>query len=98
MLSCLLWCFGREINNRHFEDCKRTLEELKSFFFFFFLNYYYSLYTWTTDFVDPLAISFNDFLVFFFFFLLVRSFFCSCVVGLCFAFLMIFLLRIKKNY
>jgi len=40
MLSCLLWCFGREINNRHFEDCKRTLEELKSFFFFFFLIYY----------------------------------------------------------
>jgi len=68
MLSCLLWCFGREINNRHFEDCKRTLEELKSFFFFFFLNYYYSIYNWTTDFLDPLAIIFNVFLFFFFFF------------------------------
>jgi hypothetical protein len=51
--SCHLWCLWRKINNRHFEDCEKTLEELKSFF--------YSLYTWAIVFVAPLVISFNDF-------------------------------------
>jgi uncharacterized membrane protein YqjE len=29
---CLLWCLWRERNDRNFEDCERTLEELESFF------------------------------------------------------------------
>jgi hypothetical protein len=33
VLSCLLWCLWREVNDRGFEDCERTLEEIKSFFF-----------------------------------------------------------------
>jgi hypothetical protein len=47
------------MNDRIFEDHKRTLEELKFFFF-------YSLYIWTAAFVAPLEISFHDFFVFFF--------------------------------
>jgi hypothetical protein len=44
VLSCLLWCLWREMNDRGFEDCERTLEEIKSFFFNI-------LYLWTTVFV-----------------------------------------------
>jgi hypothetical protein len=55
---CLLWCLWRERNDRHFEDKERTIEELISFFF-------HSLFSWTTAFLAPLVISFNDFLVLF---------------------------------
>lgn len=33
----------REMNNRSFEDCERTLEEVESFFF-------YTIYIWTAAF------------------------------------------------
>jgi hypothetical protein len=40
--SFLLWCLWREMNGRNFEDCKKTLEELKSFIYLFiFLNALY---------------------------------------------------------
>jgi hypothetical protein len=55
---CLLWCLWRERNDRHFEDKERTIEELISFFF-------HSLFSWTTAFLAPLVISFNDFLALF---------------------------------
>jgi len=67
---CLLWCLWQERNfffisiyGRRgmigcFEDCKRSLEELKSFF----LN---TLYLWTAIYVSLLVISFHDFLVLF---------------------------------
>jgi hypothetical protein len=47
---CLLWFLWRERNNRSFEDCARTLEEIKSLFF-------NTLYLWTISFVSPLVIS-----------------------------------------
>jgi hypothetical protein len=56
--SCLLWCLWREMNDRSFENRKRTLEELKSLFFS-------TLYFWTTIFVSPLLISYHDFSVLF---------------------------------
>jgi hypothetical protein len=46
------------MNNGCFENCNRTLEELKSLFF-------YTLYLWTTAFVSPVVISYYDFLVLF---------------------------------
>jgi len=55
---CLLWCLWRECNDRHLEDKERTIEELISFFI-------HSLFSWTTAFLAPLVISFNDFLVLF---------------------------------
>ena len=57
---CLLWSLWRKRNDRNFNDQGRTLEELKSSFFF-------SLFTWTTACLIPLAISFYDFLVLLFF-------------------------------
>jgi hypothetical protein len=32
--SCLLWSLLRKMNDRSFEDCERTLEEMKSLFFY----------------------------------------------------------------
>jgi hypothetical protein len=46
------------MNDRSFENRKRTLEELKSLFFS-------TLYFWTTIFVSPLLISYHDFSVLF---------------------------------
>jgi hypothetical protein len=46
------------MNNRSFEDRKRTLEKIKSLFFNI-------LYLWTTVYVFPLVISYHDFLFFF---------------------------------
>ena len=56
VLLCLLWCPWREIKDRSFEDCERTLEEIK----FLFFNILYLL---TTDFVSFFLISYLDFLV-----------------------------------
>jgi hypothetical protein len=56
--SCLLWCLWKERNSRSYEDCDRTLEEIKSLFF-------NTLYLWTVAHVFPLAISYHDFLVFY---------------------------------
>jgi hypothetical protein len=44
---------------RHFKDKEMTIKELITFFLFF------SLLSWTTAFLTPLVISFNDFLVLF---------------------------------
>jgi hypothetical protein len=49
----VLW---KENNDRSFEDCERTLEEIKSF---------YTLYLGTVAFVNPLVISHHDFIVLF---------------------------------
>jgi len=46
------------MNNRSFEDRKRTLEKIKSLFFNI-------LYLWTTVYVFPLVISYHDFFIFF---------------------------------
>jgi hypothetical protein len=46
------------MNDRCFEDCKTTLEELKSLFF-------NTLYLWTTAYVAHLVISYYDFLFLF---------------------------------
>jgi hypothetical protein len=46
---------GKE--SRCFEDCERTLEELKSLFF-------NALYFWTIVYVSPLIINYHVFLVF----------------------------------
>jgi hypothetical protein len=46
------------MNNRSFEDCERTLEEIKLLFF-------NTLYFSTVAFVSPLEINYNDFLVLF---------------------------------
>jgi hypothetical protein len=56
--SCPMWCLWREINDRSFEDREKTLEEIKSLFF-------NTLYLWTTTYVFPLAVSYQDFLVLF---------------------------------
>ena len=53
-LSCeifVLWYLWSESNDRSFEDCGMTLNELKSFFF-------NTLYLWTIDFVSPLVLCF----------------------------------------
>jgi hypothetical protein len=41
-----------------FEDCEKTLEEIKSFFF-------KTLYLWIVAYVSPLTISYSDFLILF---------------------------------
>jgi hypothetical protein len=46
------------MNYISFEDCKKTLEEIKSLFFNI-------LYFWTTAYISPLVISYHDFPVFF---------------------------------
>jgi hypothetical protein len=46
------------MNYRCFENRERTLKKVKSFFFKI-------LYLWTTAYVSPLIISYNDFLVYF---------------------------------
>jgi hypothetical protein len=56
--SYLLWGLWREMNDRNFEDCERTLEEIKSLFFNI-------LYLWTIAFVSPLVIRYLDFVVLF---------------------------------
>jgi hypothetical protein len=43
------------MNYRSFEDCERTLEEIKSLFF-------NTLYIWIAVFVSSLVISYHDFL------------------------------------
>jgi hypothetical protein len=58
MPLCLLWCLCPKRNDRCFEDCERSLEELEALF----LN---TLYLWTTAYVSPLMISFYNFLVLF---------------------------------
>jgi hypothetical protein len=57
---CISWCLWRKMNDRSFEDCERSLEEIKSLFF-------NTLYLWTTAFVSHLmiVISYHDFLVLF---------------------------------
>jgi hypothetical protein len=55
-----------------------------------------SFHTWTAVFLAPLVISFHDFLVLFFFFILDAPLVYSMCILLCFAFLLIFLLLIKK--
>jgi hypothetical protein len=45
------------MNDENFEDCERTLEELKSLFF-------NTLYLWTVAFVS-FGVSYHDFLVLF---------------------------------
>jgi hypothetical protein len=52
---CILWCIWRERNNRCFEDSPKTREELLHFFLV-------TLYSWTTGWLAPRAISFVDFL------------------------------------
>jgi hypothetical protein len=56
LLSCLLWCFLREKNDKSFENRKKTLEKIKSLFF-------NTLYLWIFAFVSLLVISYHDFLV-----------------------------------
>jgi hypothetical protein len=92
LLSVAVWRIVslEKINDRSFEDRERTLEELKSFFF-------NTLYHWTTSFVFPLVLSFNDFLVLFS--LLARCFFCILLVylGALYAFNYDYLLKKKKK-
>jgi hypothetical protein len=69
--TCLLWCIWREMIDKSFEDCKRTLEELIFLFF-------YALYLWITAFVSSFVLNFYDFLFFSFsfsFFLLLARYF-----------------------
>jgi hypothetical protein len=47
--SCRLCCLWREMNDRSFKNCEKTLEEIKSLFF-------NTLYLWTFFF----SISFGD--------------------------------------
>jgi hypothetical protein len=56
LLSLCGACEGNEITK--ISNQERTLKELKCLFF-------YSLFTWTTVFLAPLVISFNDFLIIF---------------------------------
>jgi hypothetical protein len=51
---CLLLCLWMEMNDRNFEDHKRTLEELESYFF-------YTFFLWTIAFISPLVLSCHDF-------------------------------------
>jgi hypothetical protein len=44
------------MNNRSFEDLERSLED-------HLFSFFHTLYLWTTTYVTPLSISFNDFLV-----------------------------------
>jgi hypothetical protein len=52
--TCLFWTIWRKMNNRSFEDLERSLEDISSSFF-------HTLYLWTTAFVSPLTISYDDF-------------------------------------
>jgi hypothetical protein len=52
---CLMWCIWRERNARCFEDLARSFEEIVHYFLF-------TLYTWTAGWLDPLVVSFSDFL------------------------------------
>jgi hypothetical protein len=56
VLTCILWCIWKEINNKCFEDLERSLEDILASFF-------HTLYLWTVAFVSPLSLSFGDFLV-----------------------------------
>jgi hypothetical protein len=76
---CILWCIWRKRNNRCFEDSSMTREELLHFFLV-------TLYSWTTGWLAPQAISFVDFLSFFSF-SLVPFVYSQCTKGcapLCF--------------
>ena len=53
--SCLLWCIWRERNYKSFEDCERTVVNLKSFFF-------NTLYHWAVAVDFPNLLGFPDFL------------------------------------
>jgi hypothetical protein len=55
---CIFWCLWWKRNNRNFEDLERSLEEILSL-----LDH--SLYCWTSAYVNPLYISFFDFLTHF---------------------------------
>jgi hypothetical protein len=46
------------MNNRSFEDHKRTMKELKYF-------YFNTLYLWTAAYISSLVLSFHDFFVLF---------------------------------
>jgi hypothetical protein len=52
---CLMWCIWRERNDRCFEDTARSFEEILHYFLF-------TLYTWAAGWLDPIVISFQDFL------------------------------------
>jgi hypothetical protein len=52
---CLMWCIWRERNARCFEDSARSFEEIVHYVLC-------TLYTWTAGWLDPLVVSFPDFL------------------------------------
>jgi hypothetical protein len=52
---CLMWCIWRERNARCFEDTTRSFEGILHCFLF-------TLYAWAAGWLDPLVISFQDFL------------------------------------
>jgi hypothetical protein len=52
---CLMWCIWRERNARCYKDTAHSFEEILHYFFF-------TLYTWAVGWLDPLVISFQDFL------------------------------------
>jgi hypothetical protein len=54
--TCLFWAIWREMNNKRFEDLERPLEDIISYFF-------HTWYLWTTTFLSPLMISYDDFFV-----------------------------------
>lgn len=39
---CVMWCLWQERNSRHFEDCERTIPELK-------LLFLHTLYEWVAS-------------------------------------------------
>ena len=39
VLHCLFWCLWQEWNARYFEDCERSILDIKSFFFRTLLNW-----------------------------------------------------------
>jgi hypothetical protein len=52
---CIMWCIWSERNERFFEDSERSLEDLLHFFFS-------TLFTWTAAWLDPIVITFSDFI------------------------------------
>jgi hypothetical protein len=56
--SCLSWCLWRKMNDKSFENSKKTVVELKDFF----LN---TLYLWTIALDFPMCLIFNVFFIFF---------------------------------